>query len=83
MNWKHDLRLSDLPPGERLEIVCRVCGKARYETAANLRAMPGLEQAYLDEAERALRCKDRYCKGSVRIARIHDGKTEGFVGGMA
>ena len=44
---------------------------------------PGFEQAYLDEVERALRCAGRSCRGPVRIALIHDGKNEGFVGGMA
>jgi hypothetical protein len=33
--------------------------------------------------ERALRCSNRFCRGAVRIALIHDDKTEGFVGGMA
>jgi hypothetical protein len=28
-------------------------------------------------------CAGRSCQGPVRIALIHDGKTEGFVGGMA
>ena len=42
-----------------------------------------LEQAYLDEVERALKCANQTCQGPVRLALIHDGKTEGFVGGMA
>jgi hypothetical protein len=46
-------------------------------------ALPGLKQAYIDEVERALRCGSRFCRGHVRIALIHDGKNEGFVGGMA
>ncbi len=83
MNWKTELRLTDLPACERLEIVCRHCGKARYETAGALAAHEDLAQAALDEAERALRCRDRGCKGRVRLARVHDGVTEGFVGGMA
>ena len=44
---------------------------------------PEFEQAYLDEVERGLKCASRTCHGPVRIALIHDGKTEGFVGGMA
>lgn len=83
MNWKTDLRLSDLPASERLEIACRRCGKARYEHAGRLLGCEGMEQAYLDETERTLRCADRHCRGRVRIARVHDGGTEGFVGGMA
>jgi hypothetical protein len=44
---------------------------------------PEFKQAYLDEIEQALKCAGRLCNGPVRIALIHDGKTEGFVGGMA
>jgi hypothetical protein len=60
-----------------------VCGQTRTETAAALMCQPGLEQAYLDEVERALRCASRPSRGPVRIALIYDGKNEGFVGGMA
>ena len=83
MNWKTDLKLSDLDGAAPVEIACRRCGQTRTETAATLMRHPGLEQAYLDEVERALRCSSRSCHGPVRIALIHDGKTEGFVGGMA
>jgi len=83
VNWKTDLRLSDLEGLAPIEIACRVCGQTRTETAAALLRQPGLEQAYLDEAERALKCANRFCRGRVRIALIHDGKNEGFVGGMA
>jgi hypothetical protein len=83
VNWKTDLRLSDLEAGAPVEVTCRTCGQTRTETAAALLSQPGLEQAYLDEVERALRCAGRSCRGPVRIALIHDGKNEGFVGGMA
>jgi hypothetical protein len=42
-----------------------------------------VEQLYLDEVARSLTCASRTCHGPVRIALIYDGKTEGFVGGMA
>lgn len=83
MNWKTDLKLSDLDPGTPLEVVCRRCGLARYEKQSELLQQPVFRQAYLDEVEAGLRCKDRFCKGSVRISLIYDDKTEGFVGGMA
>lgn len=83
MNWKTDLRLSDLERTDRLEIACRACGKARYEAAGDLRDRPGFEFAYLDEVEHGLRCRDRFCQGRVRLSRVHDGKMEGFVGGLA
>jgi hypothetical protein len=44
---------------------------------------PEFEQAYLDEVKQALKCASRTCHGPVRIALIHDDKTEEFVGGMA
>lgn len=83
MNWKSDLKLSDLDPSTKLEIVCKKCELARYETAAELSRMPGMKRAYIDEIEKALRCSSRFCKGHVRVALIYDDKTEGFVGGMA
>jgi hypothetical protein len=83
MNWKTDLKLADLDPTTRLEVTCKRCGLSRYEQQAALMQRAELKQAYLDEVERALRCSNRFCKGDVRVALIHDDKTEGFVGGMA
>lgn len=83
MNWKTDLKLADLDGATPVEIACRSCGQTRTETAAALMRRPEFEQLHLDEVERALTCASRTCRGPVRIAVIHDGKTEGFVGGMA
>jgi hypothetical protein len=83
MNWKTDLKLADLDAATRIELTCKRCGLTRYVLAGDLTQRGVLAQAYLDEAERALRCGDRFCKGSVRLALVHDDKTEGFVGGMA
>lgn len=83
MSWKAELKLADLPPEERLEIVCRACGKARYETVRDLLACDAFSQAYIDEVERGLHCAGRFCRGRVRVAQVHDGKTDGFVGGLA
>jgi hypothetical protein len=83
VNWKTDLKLSDLDGATLVEIACRYCGQTRTETAEALMRRPEFEQVYLDEVERALKCASRTCHGPVRIALIHDGKTEGFVGGMA
>jgi len=46
-------------------------------------SQPGMRHAHLDEAEKRLRCISRFCRGPVRLSLVHDGKTEGFVGGMA
>lgn len=83
MNWKTDLKLSDLGAATALEITCKRCELTRYETQAQLMAQYGFQHAYLDEVEYSLHCANRFCRGGVRIALIHDDKTEGFVGGMA
>ena len=83
MNWKTDLKLSDLDNRTRLEITCRSCGHSRYETRDSLSTYPKLVHLYLDQIEGHLRCSKRTCRGSVRIALIHANKMEGFVGGMA
>lgn len=83
MNWKKEIKASDLDAGTQVEVTCRKCRKARYTTPAELLAMPGMKNAYLDEYEAVLRCRVRFCGGHVRLALIYDDKTEGFVGGMA
>jgi hypothetical protein len=83
VNWKTDLKLSDLDGTTSLEITCKRCGITRYETQAQLMAQFEFQHAYLDEVEYGLHCSNRFCRGGVRIALIHDDKTEGFVGGMA
>ena len=83
MNWKSDLKLRDLDATTQFEITCRRCGHSRCEDVATIqRALP-FRDNYLDEVEMALCCSLRSCKGGVRIALLHDGKNEGFVGGMA
>jgi hypothetical protein len=83
VNWKRDVRLSDLQPGRRLEVVCKKCGLARYEVAGDLLKRKEFEFAFIDEVERGLCCSSRFCRGPVRVSLTYDDKTEGFVGGMA
>lgn len=83
MTWKTDLKLADLDPTMEIEVVCKRCGLARYETQAELIAQTGFGNLYLDEVEYSLHCSSRFCRGGVRIALNHDDKNEGFVGGMA
>lgn len=83
MNWKTDLKLTDLDATTAIEIVCKKCGLTRYETQAALLKRLDLKHAYLDEVERSLQCSNRFCRSQVRISLIHDDKNEGFVGGMA
>ena len=67
----------------RIEATCKKCGLTHYEQVAQLLARGDMKHLYLDEAERLLRCANRFCRGGVRISLIHDDKNEGFVGGMA
>lgn len=83
MNWKSELKIDDLDPAAELEIACRRCGLTRYETPTEILKRGGFHRAYLDQVEKVLRCKGRFCNGTVRISLIHDDKNEGFVGGMA
>ena len=83
MNWKTDLKLTDLDATTAIEVACKRCGLTRYETPAQLLERLDFKNAYLDEVECSLHCSNRFCRGGVRIALIHDDKTEGFVGGMA
>lgn len=83
MNWKTDLKLSDLEAKTALEVTCRRCGLTRYEPQERLIKVEALAFAYLDEVEKHLTCASQFCRGPVRIALVHDGKNEGFVGGVA
>jgi hypothetical protein len=82
MSWKTDLKLADLEAGTQIEVTCQRCRLSHYEIQGELMRRPELAQAYLDQVEQALRCSNRFCRGAVRIALLHDGKMEGFVGGM-
>ena len=83
MNWKTDLKLSDLDANTRIEATCKRCGMTHWQERHALMARRDLAHAYLDEVEKAVKCANRFCQGPVRIALVHDGKTEGFVGGTA
>ena len=83
MSWKRGITLMDLDGNEELEVTCKRCGVMRYKKATTLLRDDELAHAYLDEVEKHLRCDTRTCKGPVRLAMTHDGKMQGFVGGMA
>jgi hypothetical protein len=83
MNWKTELQLRDLDGGQRIEATCKSCGYTYYLDVRMLLARPELQFIYMDELERMSACRARHCTGLVRLALVHDGETEGFVGGMA
>jgi hypothetical protein len=84
MNWKTDLKLSDLDATTLIEITCKRCRTTHTLTQAQImEAEPGFKRLYIDEVEYALHCSLRACRGGVRISLVHDDKNEGFVGGLA
>lgn len=83
MNWKTEIQLIDLGAGQKLEVTCKVCGHSRYENPYMLCTKQGMSYDYLDEVERMLTCHKPGCFGTVRIALMANGDTEGFVGGLA
>lgn len=82
--WKTTLQVRDLDPGQRLEMLCRVCGHVHYLTLPDIERQ-GRDRGflYLDELERQTVCRRRGCHGTVRLAIVRTGETSGFVGGMA
>lgn len=84
MNWKNDLKLNDLEGSTEFEITCKRCRTTHERTQARLMEdNPGFRQFYIDQVEASLCCPQRGCGGGVRLDMMHDGKEEGFVGGMA
>ncbi len=83
MNWKTDLRATDLGDDVRLELSCRRCGAVRFLSPAEILARRGASQLYLDQIEARARCRQRGCKGAMRMALIRKGEASGFVGGIA
>ena len=83
MNWKTDLQLRDIEPDQKLEATCKLCGYTYYLQVKELHARPELQFIYIDELEKMSVCRARHCSGQVRLAMIHAGETEGFVGGLA
>lgn len=83
MSWKDRLRVHDLEPADRLELVCRRCGRLRWLTGKELHARKGAQRLTLAEVEARARCRQRGCGGAMRMAMPHTGETVGFVGGIA
>lgn len=84
MNWKTDLKLNELEGTTEFELTCKRCRITRVTTQGQLvRTEPGLSRLYLEEVEASLHCTQPRCKGGVKLVMLHDGKEEGFVGGMA
>lgn len=83
MSWKDRLQVRDLEPGDRLELLCRRCGRLRYVTGAELQQRTSAIYLTLAEVEARARCRQRGCGGGMRLAMPDQGDTVGFVGGIA
>lgn len=83
MSWKHDLRVGDLEPQQRLEMRCRRCGHVHYLTRDLVCVSPEREFLSLDELEKETICRAAGCRGQVRLSLVRSGTTSGFVGGLA
>jgi len=83
VSWKDRIQVCDLAPGDRLELLCRRCGRLRYLTGEELLARKSACRLTLAEVEKRARCRQRGCGGGMRLAMPDQGDTVGFVGGIA
>lgn len=83
MNWKMNLRATDLGDDVKLELTCKRCGAVRFLAPETILARKGGAHLYLDQVEAKARCKQRGCSGLMRMALIRKGEASGFVGGIA
>jgi hypothetical protein len=82
-NWKDDIQVRDLASGQRLEMTCCRCGHLRYLSHEMLMTKRSHQYLRLSEVEKRARCKVRGCNGGMRMAMLLEGRTTGFVGGLA
>jgi recombinational DNA repair protein RecR len=82
-NWKTKYKVGDLADDQKLEMICKKCGRLTYINKAMICTERGREQLYLDEVERRALCKARGCKGRMRMAMYRMDEMSGFVGGLA
>ena len=83
MNWKTELQVRDLEPGQRLEMTCKTCGHVHYLSPAQIMSVPEREFLYLDEVERETYCNAKRCLGQVRMMLIRKDAASGLAGGLA
>lgn len=83
MSWLDALQLGDLDPATRMELTCRRCGKVRFVTPSEILARADYRRLWLSEVEARARCRQRWCRGTMRLALPAAGSARGFVGGIA
>ncbi|MCO7729077.1 hypothetical protein NJB93_21265 [Brucella intermedia] len=93
-SWKATLKVGDLADSQKLELVCRKCGRVTYTNKAMIcesvkRSQKGCDDAidpaqlYLDQIEAKASCRARGCKGQMRMSMVRLQEMSGFVGGLA
>lgn len=84
MSWRQQIQVLDLAPDEKFEIRCRACNQTYTASVEALTCdLDGANFLYLDELEGRIRCRDRRCGGTVRLARVRAGDASAFIGGLA
>ena len=83
MTWLDQVQLRDLDGDARIELTCRSCGKVRFISPAEIMARGDYGHLWLSEVQDRARCRQRGCRGRMRLALPRAGETGGFVGGIA
>lgn len=83
MSWMKNIQVRDLDATQRIEMTCRSCGHVHYLSKAMICVSPEREFLYLDEVERETVCRQRGCRGGVRLSLSQGRTASGFVGGLA
>ncbi len=83
MSWLDALQLGDLDPDTRIELTCTRCRKVRFVTPAEILARGDYRRLWLSEVQARARCRQRGCRGGMRLAIPASGSAKGFVGGIA
>jgi hypothetical protein len=80
VSWKQEIQLRDLDADQSIEVTCHRCGQTYYRQVSELLGLG--KTSYLDEVEKRLACKQRGCRGGVRLSLMDNAETDGFVGGL-
>ena len=83
MGWKATIQVRDLADDQKLELVCRKCGRLAYTNRAQLCEEIDRSQLYLDEIEAKASSKRRGCNGRMRLSMVRLPEMSGFVDGLA
>ncbi len=80
--WRAEMRLADISPDYEIEVECRRCGKSYMQWPAELMTVEKNKPLFMDQLQAKLKCRDKYCPGTVKIALLYDHLVTSFIGGM-